>query len=432
LSSVKSLSSKIASLLSGVFLLTILWVFYLLFSLYTSQKNNPVSAYSVPENAEFVVKVDGREVFQQLLLSTFLEGKSDNIIQKLKEIAKKPSSSTKTFGINWTQPITYFKVNYKGQELQGMIVQIINPAEWNKDINTLLGNTSVAKRIDFSGIVVQSTKLSKSDLYEFIEKNAKKSGKEKITESNQPLISISQKGDKGVINLSIESEKNVILMNGIIDHKGKVKPNQLRFVLVPSDLHLTTDLITKDINDSISKYIGINLPLSGISVNYRGIALTEVNGKNLFLPDADFIFGFEKETTVEKLTESIPNSTWNHENQTITIGKQIYFTKQLDSKTIFFGSKQHTEIRENTSAIGFTTKGSLKPLFNVTGNPWIRAAMRMNPISSYGLDFSEEIKTVSIRLEPVNSTYMQLTSSVTFKQEEDAILKLLEIVLKRQ
>lgn len=432
MSSVKSISSKIVSVLYGIFLLIILWIFYFLFSLYILQKNNPVSTYSVPENAELVVKIDGREVFQQVLLSTFLEGKSDDIIQKLKEITKKPSSSAKTFGINWTQPITYFKVNYKGQELQGMVVQILNPAEWNADINTLLGNTSVAKRINFSGIVVQSTKLSKSDLYEFIEKNAKKSGKEGITASNQPLISISQKGDKGVINLSIESKKNVILMNGIIDHNGILKPNQLRFILVPSDLHLTTDLITKDINDSISKYIGINLPLSGISANYRGITLAEVGGKNLFLPDADFIFGFEKETTVAELYETIPNSTWNPDKQTITIGKQIYFTKQLDSKTVFFGSKQHAEIRENTSAIGFTTKGSLKPLFNVKGNPWIRAAMRMNPISSYGLDFSEEIKTISIRLEPVNPTYMQLTSSVTFKQEEDAVLKLLEIVLKRQ
>lgn len=378
------------------------------------------------------MNIDGRELFQQLLLSAFLEGKSDKVIQKLKEVNKKSTSPSKTFGINWTQPITYFKTNHKGKELQGMIVQIINPAEWNADINTLLGNTSVAKRFDLSGIVLQSKELSKSELYEFIEKNTKKSVKETATTFNQTFISISQKTDKGIVNLSVTSDKNVISMNGIIDHNEIVKPNQLHFVLVPSDLHLTTDLITKDINDSISKYIGTTLPLAGMSVNYRGITLTQVNRKNLFLPDADFIFGFEKQTTIRELTESIPNSIWNPENQTITIGKQVYFTQQLDSKTIFFGIQQNAEIKENNLAIGFTAKGSLKPLFNVKGNPWIRAAMRMNPVSSYGLDFSEEIQTIDIRLEPVNPTFMQFTSSVIFKKEDDAILKLLEIILKRQ
>lgn len=426
----KRLSSKIVSFLYGIFLLLILWIFYFVFSLYILQRNNNVSVYSAPEETELVVNIDGRELFQQLLLSTFLEGKNAQIIQKLKEVNKK-SSSSKTFGINWTQPITYFRTNYKGKELQGMIVQVINPVEWNKDINTLLGNTSVAKRLDFSGIVVQSKELSKSELYDFIEKNKKKSVKETAT-SNRRFISISQKTPDGTINLSIEANKNVISMNGIIDHNEMLKPNQLHFVLAPSDFHLTTDLIAEDINDSISKYIGITLPLTGISINYRGITLTEVNRKNLFLPDADFIFGFDKETTVEKLAENIPNSTWNPENRTITIGKQIYFTKQLDSETIFFGSKQTAEIKENTLKTGFTAKGSLKPLFNIKGNPWIRTAMRMNPVSSYGLDFSEEIQIIDIRIEPINPKFMQLTSSVTFKKEDDAVLKLLEIMLKRQ
>lgn len=409
-----------------------MWVFYFIFSLYVLQKNNHVSVYSAPVDAELVIDIDGREVFQQLLLSTFLEGKNDKIVQKLKEVNKKSTSPPKTFGISWTQPITYFKTNYKGKELQGMIVRIINPVEWNADINTLLGNTSVAKRLDFSGIVVQSQELSKSELYEFIEKNTKNAEKELIKVPNQTFISISQKTDNGKIDLSVESDKNVIAMNGMIDHNGTLKPNQLHFVLIPSDFHLTTDLITKDINDSISKYIGATLPLASISVNYRGIALTEVNRKNLFIPDADFILGFQKETTVEELAESIPNSIWNPESQTIIIGEQIYFTKQLDSKTIFFGTKKNAEIKENITTIGFMVKGSLKPLFNIKGNPWIRAAMRMNPVSSYGLDFSEEIQSIDIRLEPVNSTFMQLTSFITFKKEDDAILKLLEIILKRQ
>lgn len=428
----KSLSSKIVSFLYGLFLLIILWGFYFLFSLYALQKNNYPSVYSAPEDSELIVKIDGRELSQQLLSATFLEGKGDKVIQKLKEVNKKSTSASKTFGINWTQPITYFKTSYKGKQLQGMIVRIINPVEWNAEINTLFGNTSVAKRLDFSGIVVQSEELSKSDLYDFIEKSVKKPVQKTKAVSQLTFVSVSQKTNKGGIHLSVASDKNVVSMNGIIEHNELLKPNHLHFILVPSDLHLTTDLITKEINDSISKYTGTDLSLTGISINYRGMTLTEFNRKNLFLPDADFIFGFEQETTIEELAEHIPNSIWNSKDQTITIGKQIYFTKQLDTKTIFFGSKQMVEIRENALAIGFMVKGSLKPLFNIKGNPWVRTAMRMNPVSSYGLDFSEEIKVISIRLEPMNPTYMQLTSSVIFKQEEDAVLKLLEIVLKRQ
>lgn len=408
-----------------------LWCAYLLFSLYSIRPGVPHSAYVIPEDAEIVVKVDGNKVFQDVLLGVFLEGKGDQLFQKIKTLSKK-TTSQKQYGINWTQPVTYFKARHKGKELQGLIVQIINPVEWNKNINTLLGNTSVAKRQDNFGIVVQSNGLSKEELYEFIEqqKTGEKAGIKDA--DNKKFIIIHQKSDKGSVGLSISVDGNTISSNGIINHDGTWRSNHLNFVLTPSDFHLTSDLITQELRDTLTKFIGTDLSPAGISMNYRGVLLAEINKTTVPLPDADFVFGFERETSLQQVAASVPNAVWEQENKTVKIGKQVYFVKQLDEKTIYWGTDEHAELKENHQAIGLLINGSVKPLFNIEGSRWIRTVMRMNPALSFGMDLSEEVQLCSIRLEAVNQTAFQLTAFVEFKNEEDAVLKLLELVLKRQ
>lgn len=419
------------SFLAGVFILLILWGIYFLFSLYSFRENLSYSHYSVPENAELVIEADGGSLFQSVLSNTLIEGKGDDLFDKLRELTKK-ESRPKQYGINWIQPAAYFKTTYKGKPLQGLVVQVINPKEWNKNINTLLGNTSVARHQDLSGIVVQSDELSKEDLYAFIEQlKAERPFKKEHFAKNQ-FVSVRQKTDKGNVEMSVSVAGNIISVNGIIYHDGSLKSNRLNRLLTPSDFHFSSDIITKELNDTLRTIIGSDLSFSGISMNYRGLTIAEINNQMTPLPDMDAIIGFEKETTIQQLAESIPNALLNEDGKTILIGKRPYFVKQLDEKSIFLGTSQQAEIRENRQPIGLLIIGSLKPLMKVEGNRLIRMAMRMNAQLSLGMDLSEAIESCTIRLDAMSPTSYQLTSSIQFKKDEDAILSLLKILLKRQ
>ncbi len=417
--------------MAGGVLLVFLWLICLLFSLYALQPRHVSSVYTAPENAEVIVNMDGRDVLKTLLTDVLLEGKGDDLFNRIKTLPER-ASPEKQYGINWAQPVTYFKAKHNGKELQGLIVQVINPVEWNRDINTLLGNTSVARHQGNSGIVVQSRELTKEELYAFID--GQKSGKavEQPSFENGKFMAVSQRSEDGNAEFTVSVDKNVLSSRGIINHGGTLKSNQLSFILKPSGFHLTSDLVTKELNDTLAKYIGIDLPLTGISVNYRGITLSETDGKSFLAPDGDFVFGFEQETSIQQVVEAIPNAVWEEENKTVKLGKQVYFIRQLDTRTVFFGVTKNAELSENSQSIGVVLTGSLKPLFNIKGSRLIRAALRLNPASSFGLDLSEEIQLCSIRLKAVSSTSFQLDASFRFKNEDDAILKLAELALKRQ
>lgn len=423
--------NKIGTILAGGVLLVFLWLICLLFSLYALQPRNIASVYTAPENAEVIVNIDGRDVLKRLLTDVLLEGKGDDLFNTVKTLPEQ-SSPEKQYGINWAQPVTYFKAKHNGKELQGLIVQVINPVEWNRNINTLLGNTSVAKHQGQSGIVVHSGELTKEELYAFIDRQKSSEGAEQPGFENGKLMAVRQWSEDGNAEFTVSVDKNIVSSQGIINHGGILKSNQLSFILKPDGFHFTSDLVTKELNDTLAKYIGIDLPLTGISVNYRGITLSETDGKSFLSPDGDFVFGFERETSVQQVVEAIPNAVWEEENKTVKLGKQVYFIKQLDAKTIFFGVNKNAELSENSQAIGVLLTGSLKPLFTIKGSRLIRAALRLNPVTSFGLDLSEEIQLCSIRLKAVSSTSFQLDASFRFRNEDDAILKLAELVLKRQ
>src|SRR5690606_20711281 len=146
-----------------------LWLICLLFSLYALQPRNIASVYTAPENAEVIVNIDGRDVLKRLLTDVLLEGKGDDLFNTVKTLPEQ-SSPEKQYGINWAQPVTYFQATHTGKELQGLIVQVINPVEWNRNIPPLLGNPGVATHPGQSGIVVHSGELTQAELYAFIDR----------------------------------------------------------------------------------------------------------------------------------------------------------------------------------------------------------------------------------------------------------------------
>ena len=430
--SVRKLLTVLFSCITGIFLLFFLWVSYSLVAIFLAQSNDNSIPYMVPENASLVVNINGQEELENLLFHVLLEGKGDELIRKAQELAR-TDHFEKEYGINWSQPVSYFESMHHGKRVKGLVVRISNPSAWNKNINTFLGNTSVAKSDHNYGMVVQSTELSKQELYRFIEDCKTTSGKSTDRfETNNPFISVRHTSTKTSSEIRFSTEENVLQADGIIRHNGTLKPGKLNFILTPSDLHFSSDLITKELRDTLNQLIGSNLHFSGISMNYRGVTIIETNETIIPLPDADFIFGFEQETTVEQLVEHIPNASWKETNVSIQIGKQDYFVKQLDEKSIFLGVTKSPEIQENRKSIGLILSGSLQPLTKIHGSRLILFALRMNPSFSLGMDLIDKTETCLITIVPMNATTYQFTGAITLKDNKDAMIGILELIVKRQ
>ena len=96
------------SFITGIFLLFFLWVSYSLVTIFVVQPDNNHVPYLVPEHAKLVVNINGQEAFEELLQHLLLEGKGDEFIRKIKELAR-GNRFEKEYGINWARPVSYFE-----------------------------------------------------------------------------------------------------------------------------------------------------------------------------------------------------------------------------------------------------------------------------------------------------------------------------------
>jgi hypothetical protein len=418
----------------SIFLLTIVWSMYLLNATFLVRSDAP-APYKIPLNAELTVQLNGEYVAKDVLLDVLFNEKGDELMEHVRSLSGKKTSS-KQYGINWMKPAAYFKGEFKGKPLQGMLVHVLDVNHWNASINTFFGSTSVAKSSDGYGMVVQSDSLSASDLYAFIEQQKiKKTTKMKVV-AQKSLLSVAQKTPFGKMEAVVDVKDNAIVSTGIINHKTSTSGQQLKFLLAPSDFHLSSDLITKELSDTIQKTIGINrvegVELSGLSLNYRGVTVAEVENKYVPFPDADFILTFSKNLSLSQFIESFADAKWNQSNETVLIGSTTYFIKQLDDKTIYFGRNETPEIRNNNQSIGIKVLGNTKYLTNIKGSPFIRTALRMSSNFSLFFELAEEITMLDIQLTALSSTSMQLNAKIEFKTQKNAALTLLEMIVKRQ
>ncbi|MCO5261116.1 MAG: hypothetical protein M9916_13335 [Crocinitomicaceae bacterium] len=415
------------SLLSGIVLLLILWGLYISLFLYSFQSKAPKQHYFAPNDAEIVLEFDGRDVLFNFLNNTFVKGKGNEIVHLLKKVSKEEGKQ-KDFGINWLQPITYFKTTYKSQEVQGIIVQIINPISWSDNSLQFFNKNSFSTHTDNSGIIVQSEHLSQKELKSFTYSLYQKEitfGK-KVADNH--IIHFKSNVKMGKSNLDIAINDTSIVSTGQIILNKDYTTDYIQFKLTPSDFHITTDIVTKEINDTLQNLIGTNLTLGGVSMNYRGVLVDNINNKMAIIPDADFVLTFKDATTIDQFVETIPNAAFNIEKDKVIIGKRIFYIKQLTANSIYFGKTANAELHPNHVHFGVLIKGSLASLVAIDGSKLVQALIKMSSPYKLASELSNEVKSCVIEMNSVDSITYSLKSTIRFKGE-DASLSILKVLL---
>lgn len=424
----KKYFNTIISLLSGILLLLILWSAYGVLFIYSFQNKAPELHYSIPNKADLVVELDGRDVAFDFLNSTFIKGKGEDIIHLMKKL-NKTKSEQKEYGINWLQPVVYFKTTYKNQPIQGVIVQIINPKEWERNSADFFGKGSFSENVNNSGIIVQSVKLSKKDLANFTKSLYHENTILGKAIADNHIITVRNKSKTWSTEFEVFIDDSAINTSGTADFNESYSSNSLNFKLTPSDLHFSSDIITKELSDSLQRLIGTRLRLSGISMNYRGMTITDINNQMVIIPDADFVLGFNDSTSILQLVESIPNAVLNDDNTQIHIGEKTFYIRQLNCKSIYLGTNTGIEVHPNKQHFGILLTGSLKPLVKIEASRFIKAIIRMSSHMALGVDLSNEIEQISFQLRPINEKSYELKSTIQFHADE-ATLSILKIILK--
>lgn len=420
--------NTLISLSSGIVLLVILWGLYASLFLYSFQSKAPEHHFVVPENASLVVELDGRDVLFDFLNSTFIKGEGDEIVQLIKNSNKK-TDEPQQFGINWLQPVIYFQSTYKQQPVKGIIVQIINAHEWKNNSTNFFNQRCVSQSDENSGIIVHSNQLPEKELQQFAQQLYKKEvlvGK-KLADNH--IVQLKNSSNNWQSNIDVQINDTAIVSKGTVSLDKSYASTYVQYKLTPADFHFTTDVITDQLNDSLQKLIGTNLALVGVSFNYRGIIVDNINNEMALIPDADFVLSFKQATTMEQFVSTIPNAVFSFDKETVTIGKRIFHIRQLSKNSIYFGKTKNPELHPNRQHVGLYTKGALKPLITIEGSKLVQAIVRMSAPYVLATELSNEVVNCTIALTSTGKNTYDLDAVFRFKGKE-ARLSLLKVVLK--
>lgn len=387
-------------------------------------------SFKLPANRSTYMVVDARQEMGEVVAELMLSGNGDDLIDKLKGKISKDSDS-RTYGIHWLQPIYYFKSKYKGEEVQGLIVSIIDEHAWNSEINKLFGTVSAALKVGRSGMVVQSKELSREELYAFLNEHQVEQARKLNAKVDNELIAVDMEDQSMKTQFNVGLSGRKLTLNGSLTMKEINEFGVLNYKLKAASFHVTTDLVTQQVRDSIQKLLGRELPLSGFSMNYDGIVIKEEAGVISPVPNASLIMGFSQPFFMDSLLSMIPNWSWKEANKSIVYGVTTFYIQQLDDYTIYLGQNAQPEIEKIAGKVGLVANGSFRSLITVEGNSFVRMALGMNPAFAFMRDLSNKTEKVDLKISHAGASTFKIESVLLFKDGKSATLSLVELAVNR-
>lgn len=432
---------RVPSLLSGLGLLLALWICHVGGSLFLRHNDVPFEL-SPPETATLLLELNGKELFNEALTSTFISSRDEQISELLMARAGKLDNEELRLGIDLLNHMILFRDELNGQHVNGVLLKINNPRLWDKHSSALLDETTYCMRVGGTGVIIRSKGLSQQQLQRYAAQQiVRKTPQLKATDHSiqfqlsEPLLGWNR------LTGNVASMENTLQLNALFEGQQLEKKDRLTTELKPAGFHLTLDflvapdsLFTAD-GSAILQTFGIPVrQLTGMSMNYYGLTIVNSSSGLLPLPNADLIFSFRTtfscDTLLRRIQEVYPNAEVN--NHSFIIDGFKYYIDQLDSKTIYLGITKNPATMSRPESSLIRMSGNLVPFTKIAGGKLLTTMIRMN--SAYQLlnDLSERVKDVQLELVADSNGHQRMTGSVHFEEGMDATVELIRLFLETE
>src|SRR5690606_39544577 len=112
-----------------------------------------------PAHAESVIRLDGKQLFNEALTATFVTTKDDGISELLFKRLNKADTRELRLGLDLLNEVVMFSDHYNNQLLTGFLFKINEPQLWNKHSPSLLDAHTHVMRFENTAVGLQSSTL---------------------------------------------------------------------------------------------------------------------------------------------------------------------------------------------------------------------------------------------------------------------------------
>lgn len=393
----------------------------------TFRDQKPDNAVLVPEAAEWSMRLDPVSAAKDELYTLLIEAKDEQLIKRLQQIAEKRLSKRDKMGsltVDFNAPVVCFITREKDRRFAGLLFTIENAGQFKKNIGNYLmkGQTAVVR--GHRALVLSVTdpnncpnagtlqKLAESYL------NSTKPVLFPRASGNQLFAFTSGKTGTGKLRLTGSHDSRDFSVNGTwetsLSHTAPAYSLRSRHLLISSSI------VPRQLSDSLNRYLpfgGYRLPeLRAVTIDYQGIGIYQPEGGFFVVPQFNMILEGKSDISLKAILANIPPEMKGEKADRVIVGKQVYFLKQLDAKSLFVGTDTTTVVR-NTDPSILRIKGTLEPLLNISSNSaLVNGLLSVLPAYNAGKHFVSATESVSFAVAPETGSKYSIRGTMRFRE----------------
>ncbi|MCE2712510.1 MAG: hypothetical protein LW688_08225 [Cryomorphaceae bacterium] len=440
---------QILTLFAGALSLLVMWAIMISAKtlLMTNENNNLLY---LPENVNYAIRIDGRELAEETLFSIFLESKDEQVLELILEKLRKQDESEKKFsnlGIDYLSDIIVFQIDVEGRSVEGFLFNVSNPGLFKKgfeesdvaiacseDVGVVLLDNRNAPVGEERLTLISERMLSKpSNAIDAYDITRKKSGTFFETFTKGTLFN--EGSIFGRSNIHFGLSDLALFMNGRLELKTGPNVRTLNKVLEPKGFHFSGTQLPQIAEDSISRWLGsfgLKSPeIASVSFNLLGTNIVNHSSGFFIVPQMELLIETKKDFSIEKLIDNRKIASYfdfERDSNAVRIQDQTIYFKQLDEKTFYLGITENPTLWSGAGKELLKIRGNLKPWTNISGGGLVSAFLELIPEYRASKVLSDHINQfdVTIRTE---GKYAYLKGRMLFKQKYHPLNELIKFLL---
>lgn len=423
----------IASFFSTVVLFSIAWL-VLLFSQGILETNENKNVHYIPSDANYAIRIDGRELAEKTLFSIFLESKDEEILDMLQEAFAENKSKDKKWiqdGVDYLSDILLFQIESNGIPVNCVLLNISNERLFKKNHSSEIEVCAVKNGV---GVIVPlNEKLTKSNAQNLANRIVDEPQNGKIPNAiHHPktgrLIEAFTRSSKNSKSsflssvISFELGHNSLLLDGELEMNVKQNASSIQKTLQPKGFHLSTSLVPVELSDTLNTWLnqfGIKLPaIKELSMNYMSSTIINHSSGFLIIPQMELYVDCVAPFSIKSLTESDSIATYfdcKLNEGWIEIQNEKLYYKQISPTSFYIGISEKpvfSVVKPNSYLI---VSGKLAPLADVKSEGWASTILEMIPEYRAGKTFAGRAEKIDFRIEKSSRKKAKIKGDIHFK-----------------
>jgi hypothetical protein len=440
---------QILTLFAGVLLLLVMWAIVISAKtlLMTNENNNLLY---LPENVNYAIRIDGRELAEETLFSIFMESKDEQVLELILEKVRNQDDAQKEFsnlGIDYLSDIVVFQMTIEGRNIDGFLFNVSNPGLFKKGFEE--SNAAIACSEDVGVVLLDDSKaplgeerlgrisermLSKpSNAIDAYDITRKRSGTFFETFTKGSLFN--QESIFGRSNIHFGLNDLALFMNGRLELKSGPKVRTLNKVLEPKGFHFSGTQLPEIAQDSLKRWLGsfgVKSPeIKSVSFNLLGTNIVNHSSGFFIVPQMELLIETQKNFSIEKLIDNKKIAYYfdfERDSNSVRIQDQRIYFKQLSENSFYLGITENPTLWSGSKNELLKVRGNLKPWTNISGGGLVSAFLELIPEYRASKVLSDHIDQFDVTIK-TEGKYAYLKGRMLFGEKYHPLNELIKFLL---